>query len=51
MDLTMASRVYLLEPQWNPMSEEQALSRVHRMRQSNPVTMIRYVMRDSIEEV
>jgi SWI/SNF-related matrix-associated actin-dependent regulator of chromatin subfamily A3 len=50
LDLTVASRAYLLEPQWNPMLEEQALSRVHRIGQTKPVTMIRYVMRNTFEE-
>ncbi|KAH8751846.1 SNF2 family N-terminal domain-containing protein [Hyaloscypha sp. PMI_1271] len=30
LDLTAASRAYLLEPHWNPMIQEQALCRVHR---------------------
>ena len=51
LDLTAASRVYLLEPQWNPMIEEQALSRVHRMGQRKDVKVVRYIMRDSFEEV
>lgn len=51
LDLTVASRVHLLEPQWNPAIEEQALSRVHRMGQHRPVVTMRYVMKDSIEEV
>ncbi|KAI0110377.1 hypothetical protein GGR51DRAFT_510965 [Nemania sp. FL0031] len=50
LDLTMASRAHLLEPQWNPAIEEQALSRVHRMGQRSPVVTMRYVMKDSIEE-
>lgn len=51
IDLTVANQVCLLEPQWNPAAEEQTLSRVHRMGQTKPVTTIRYVMRDSVEEV
>jgi SNF2 family DNA or RNA helicase len=43
--------VHLLEPQWNPSLEEQALARVHRLGQTRPVTAIRYVMEDSFEEV
>ncbi|KAI3318737.1 hypothetical protein HD806DRAFT_548879 [Xylariaceae sp. AK1471] len=50
LDLTAASRVHLLEPQWNPAIEEQALSRVHRMGQRRPVVTMRYVMKNSIEE-
>ncbi|KAM3068187.1 hypothetical protein ACMFMG_011234 [Clarireedia jacksonii] len=51
LDLTAGSRVYLLEPHWNPMIEEQALCRVHRVGQEREVTTIRYLMRDSFEEV
>ncbi|KAI1173028.1 hypothetical protein F4777DRAFT_590102 [Nemania sp. FL0916] len=50
LDLTTASRAHLLEPQWNPAIEEQALSRVHRMGQRRPVETFRYLMRNSIEE-
>ena len=51
LDLTAASTVHLLEPQWNPSLEDQALARVHRLGQTRPVTTIRYVMEDSFEEV
>ncbi|CAN9235351.1 unnamed protein product [Alternaria alternata] len=50
LDLTAASTVHLLEPQWNPSLEDQALARVHRLGQTRPVTTIRYVMEDSFEE-
>ncbi|KAH8749962.1 SNF2 family N-terminal domain-containing protein [Hyaloscypha finlandica] len=50
LDLTAGSRVYLIEPHWNPMIEEQALCRVHRVGQTRNVTTIRYLMRDSFEE-
>ena len=50
LDLTTATRAYLLEPQWNPMLEEQALSRVHRIGQERPVTTIRLVMKNTFEE-
>jgi hypothetical protein len=33
------------------MAEEQALSRIHRMGQTKPVKTVRYIMKDSIEEV
>jgi SNF2 family DNA or RNA helicase len=41
----------MLEPQWNPTVEEQAMARVHRIGQTRPVTEIRYIMEGSIEEV
>jgi SWI/SNF-related matrix-associated actin-dependent regulator of chromatin subfamily A3 len=40
-----------MEPQWNPMAEEQALDRVHRLDQTMPVTNFRYIVKDSIDEV
>lgn len=42
---------YLLEPQWNPMMEEQALCRIHRLGQKKEVKTIRYRIRGSFEEV
>lgn len=51
LDLTAASRAYLMEPHWNPSIERQALARVYRMGQRRPVTTIRYVMRNSFEDV
>ena len=51
LDLTAASRAYLMEPHWNPSLEQQALARIYRMGQSRTVTTIRYIMRDSFEDV
>ena len=33
------------------MAEEQALDRVHRIGQTQPVVATRYIVRDSVEEV
>lgn len=49
LDLTAASRAYIMEPQWNPMSELQALDRIHRLGQKMEVRTVRYVMRYSYE--
>jgi SNF2 family DNA or RNA helicase len=51
LDLTAALVVHLFEPQWNPSIEDQALARAHRLGQTRPVTTIRYIMKDSFEEV
>jgi hypothetical protein len=40
-----------MEPQWNPSLEEQALARVYRIGQTQNVTTIRFLMKDSIEKV
>ena len=51
MNLTTASRAYLMEPHWNPTVEEQALARIHRLGQMKEVTTIRYIMDDTVEKV
>ncbi|KAM0802320.1 SNF2 family N-terminal domain-containing protein [Usnea florida] len=50
LNLTAANRVYLLEPQWNPAIEAQAIGRALRLGQKRTVTIIRYVMEKTIEE-
>ncbi|KAK8879911.1 hypothetical protein PGQ11_001205 [Apiospora arundinis] len=49
--LTVANRIYIMEPQWNPAVEQQAIGRVLRINQDQPVTVVSYVMRRSIEEL
>ena len=50
LNLTEASRVYLMDPWWNPSVESQAVDRVHRMGQTKEVETIRMVAQNSIEE-
>lgn len=50
INLTAASNVYVMEPQYNPASEAQAVDRIHRLGQTRPVRTVRFIMRDSIEE-
>ena len=47
--LTAATRVYLLEPCYDPAAEAQAAGRIHRLGQVNDVLIKRLVFRDSIE--
>lgn len=49
LNLTMASRVYLMEPFWNPAVENQATDRIHRLGQQKSVKLTRYIVKDSIE--
>lgn len=51
IDLTVASSVHIVEPHWNPMAEAQAVDRVHRIGQTREVEVVRYCVKDSIEEV
>ncbi|KAJ9654464.1 hypothetical protein H2198_006473 [Neophaeococcomyces mojaviensis] len=50
LDLTVANHAYLIEPQWNPMSEDQAMSRVYRLGQQRPVRLCRLVVENTLEE-
>ncbi|KAK8133073.1 P-loop containing nucleoside triphosphate hydrolase [Apiospora kogelbergensis] len=50
LNLAVASRIYLLEPQWNPSIESQAIGRALRIGQTAQVVIIRYIMEDTIEE-
>jgi len=50
LDLTAANHAFLLEPQWNPMLEEQAMARVHRIGQKKPVRLVRLIVKDTWEE-
>ena len=40
----------LLAPWWNPAVESQAADRTHRIGQKRPVTVCRFVCKDTIEE-
>jgi SNF2 family DNA or RNA helicase len=50
LNLTNANKVYMMEPQFNPAAEAQAVDRVHRMGQKRPVTILRFIMDGSFEE-
>ena len=51
LNLTPATHVHLVEPQWNPMVEIQAAARVDRLDQENDVVVLRYIVEESIEKV
>jgi hypothetical protein len=51
LNLTAAAYIHIVEPQWNPSVEQQAIGRALRLGQTQTVTVIRYIMRNSVEEV
>ncbi len=50
LNLVEASYVYLFEPWWNPAVEQQAIDRAHRVGQHRPVSAVKLVCRNSVEE-
>ncbi|KAF2178018.1 hypothetical protein K469DRAFT_600904, partial [Zopfia rhizophila CBS 207.26] len=51
LNLTAASRIHIIEPQWNPTVESQSIGRAVRLGQKKRVSVIRYIMKDTVEEV
>ncbi|KAI3317051.1 hypothetical protein HD806DRAFT_516155 [Xylariaceae sp. AK1471] len=50
LDLTVANHAILIEPQWNPMLEEQAVARIYRLGQKKGVYITRFVIKESFEQ-
>ncbi len=50
LNLTKADYVFILNPWWNPASEEQAISRAHRIGQEAKVFVYKFISVDTIEE-
>ncbi|CAL8300964.1 unnamed protein product [Boreogadus saida] len=50
LNLTAASRVFLMEPAWNPAAEEQCIDRCHRLGQTRNVFVTKFIVKDSVEE-
>ncbi|KIX96920.1 uncharacterized protein Z520_07034 [Fonsecaea multimorphosa CBS 102226] len=50
LSIIAASRVFLVEPQWNPSVEAQAIGRAIRIGQEKAVQVTRYVVENSVEE-
>lgn len=50
LNLTAASRVFVMDPWWSWAVEAQAIDRVHRMGQEKEVKVVRFVCSESIEE-
>jgi DNA repair protein RAD5 len=50
LNLVAAHRVYMMDPWWSFAVEAQAIDRVHRMGQERAVSVVRFVVEESIEE-
>ena len=50
LNLTAADAVVHLDPWWNPAVEAQATDRAHRIGQTRPVTVYRFLTRGTVEE-
>lgn len=50
INLTAACNAFLLDPWWNPAVEEQAVMRIHRIGQTKPVSIKRFIMKGTVEE-
>ncbi|USP81222.1 hypothetical protein yc1106_08496 [Curvularia clavata] len=46
-----ANIVHIIEPQWNPSVEHQAIGRIIRLGQEKTVKIVRYIMEGSVEKV
>ncbi|KAM9279237.1 helicase-like transcription factor [Morus bassanus] len=50
LNLTAASRVFLMDPAWNPAAEDQCFDRCHRLGQKHDVVITKFIVKDSVEE-
>jgi SNF2 family DNA or RNA helicase len=51
LNLQSFNSVYFSGPHWNPTHEQQAIARVYRMGQTQAVTVRRFILKDTIEEL
>lgn len=50
LTLTAADTVVLFDPWWNPAVEAQAADRIHRIGQTKPATIYKFIARGTVEE-
>lgn len=50
LNLTVASRVIIMDPFWNPFIENQAVDRAHRIGQQREVKIHRILVKDTVED-
>ncbi|XP_028832626.1 helicase-like transcription factor isoform X2 [Denticeps clupeoides] len=50
LNLTAASRVFMMDPSWNPAAEDQCVDRCHRLGQTRDVIITKFIVKNSVEE-
>ncbi|XVF87540.1 hypothetical protein PTKIN_Ptkin18bG0128400 [Pterospermum kingtungense] len=50
LNMVAACHVILLDLWWNPTTEDQAIDRAHRIGQTRPVTVLRFTVKDTVED-
>ena len=50
LNLVSANTVIMVDPWWNPSTEDQAIDRVHRLGQVRAVEVYRFICYESVEE-
>ncbi len=50
LNITSANYVLIIDPWWNPFTEEQAIDRTHRIGQTKNVFIYKFITKNSIEE-
>uniref|UniRef100_A0A8C8C939 Helicase-like transcription factor n=1 Tax=Oncorhynchus tshawytscha TaxID=74940 RepID=A0A8C8C939_ONCTS len=50
INLSAASRVFLMDPAWNPAAEDQCVDRCHRLGQKRDVVITKFIVKGSVEE-
>lgn len=50
LNMIAATHVVLLDLWWNPTTEDQAIDRAHRIGQTQPVTVSRLTIKNTVEE-
>ncbi|ODO09770.1 DNA repair protein RAD5 [Cryptococcus amylolentus CBS 6273] len=50
LNLTMANHVFMMDTWWNEATEQQAVDRCHRLGQTKPVYVTRYIIKGTVEK-
>lgn len=50
LNMVAACHVLMLDLWWNPTTEDQAIDRAHRIGQTRPVRVVRFTVKDTVED-